>query len=51
MKSSYTQEYLTGISDYFWGRNKPPKWMRFKLHLNEWKKGWDYAKTQVYIPQ
>ena len=46
MKINKTENYLLGISDYFWFRNKPPIWMRFKLHVKEWKEGWAYAKRQ-----
>ena len=45
---NYTQEFLTGINDYFWGRNKHPRWMKFKLHVSEWQKGHAYAKSVVY---
>lgn len=40
------ENYLLGISDYFWYRNKHPVWLTFKLHQKEWKQGWDYAKLQ-----
>ena len=40
------ENYLLGISDYFWYRNKHPVWMKFKLHQKEWKQGWEYAKKQ-----
>lgn len=44
--------FLTGISDFFFKdskkdrRKKPPVWMD-KLEASEWKKGFEYAKTQV----
>lgn len=41
-----SENYLLGISDYYWYRNSPPKWMHFKLHLKEWKAGWEWAKLQ-----
>ena len=46
MKKS--ESYLTGISDYYFYRNKSPVWMKFKLHLKEWKEGWEWAKGQEY---
>lgn len=51
------ENFLTGISDYYFvnknkkskdKRNKPPLWMKFKLHQKEWQAGWDYAKSLEY---
>jgi hypothetical protein len=47
-----SENFLQGISDYYFSdtrkdkRNKPPRWMQFKLHQKEWQDGWDYAKNQ-----
>lgn len=46
-----SEEFLTGVSDYlFLSKSKKdvrisvPKWMKFKLHKNEWLKGYEHAK-------
>ena len=46
--------YLTGISDFFFvnskkdRRNIPPLWMD-KEEKQQWKKGNDYAKSQIWV--
>jgi hypothetical protein len=52
MNTNKSENFLLGISDYFFNdtkkdkRSSPPKWMKFKLHQKEWKEGYEYARTQ-----
>ena len=48
MQINKSENYLLGISDFYFFRNKHPVWLKFKLHQKEWKEGWTYAKEQEY---
>jgi hypothetical protein len=48
MENMKSENYLLGISDYYFFRNKFPVWLKFKLHQREWKEGYNWAKQQEY---
>lgn len=52
MRIKHSDEFVTGVSDYLFLpkgkkdiRTQPPQWMKFKLHILEWQRGFDHAKS------
>ena len=51
LKIKPSEEFVLGVSDYLFMSNSKkdtrvsvPKWMKFKVHKNDWLKGFNHAK-------